>query len=271
MALSGTEIGQYLSVCVHWARLHQWPRGTKWNDPPLPAYVMWLLRQGVVDVMLDGKKFCIKAGEVWLHPYVPNRFITVREDAEWLTLGMEATIYDNADALAPLSFTQWQPARRKPLEMLLEELVRTERADSWEGKLMHHSLACAVVGWCWEERGGGLQQLVQEHLSPWLRNVLQAMRDDLRVGVQEHIARSGYSPAQFRRHFHQIMRCSPHEYLTRIRMERARQLLETTPLPVTEIADKAGFANSEHFTRQFKKSFNMAPSQYRQISKRLKM
>lgn len=265
--LTDTDVGQYVRVQTKWARFHQWQRGTTWNEPPIRSYVLWLVRRGVLDVTLHQQPFRISGGEVWLHAYDANRFITVREDAEWLTLGFDASLYGNIDALAPLAPAQWRPAALEPLNSWLQELVNTERANTLEGALIHSSLTRAVVAWCWNERGGSLGQLAQEHLSPWLNSVLKAMRNHPEMSVQQHVAQSGYSPAQFRRNFQQILGCSPRSYLVQIRLERGRHLLESTLLPVAHVAAQAGFSNPEHFSRQFAEHYGTTPSRYRKMAK----
>lgn len=52
-------------------------------------------------------------------------------------------------------------------------------------------------------------------------------------------------------------------YLTNIRMEKAKKLLLTTDMPVTEIADEVGFHDYRVFSKVFKKAENATPSQYR--------
>lgn len=52
-------------------------------------------------------------------------------------------------------------------------------------------------------------------------------------------------------------------YLTNLRMEKAKKLLVTTALPITEVAGKAGYSDYRVFTKVFKKAENMTPSQYR--------
>ena len=43
----------------------------------------------------------------------------------------------------------------------------------------------------------------------------------------------------------------------------AKELLETTALPVTEVAFHSGFANVSYFIRSFKDRYNVSPLQYR--------
>ena len=52
-------------------------------------------------------------------------------------------------------------------------------------------------------------------------------------------------------------------YLTNIRMERAKQLLLTTSLPITDISVQSGYADYRVFTKVFKKAEGVTPSQYR--------
>lgn len=52
-------------------------------------------------------------------------------------------------------------------------------------------------------------------------------------------------------------------YLTSIRMEKARKLLVSTDLPIAEVAERAGYGDYRVFTKVFKKSEGITPSQYR--------
>ena len=52
-------------------------------------------------------------------------------------------------------------------------------------------------------------------------------------------------------------------YLTSIRMEKARKLLVSTDLPIAEISERAGYGDYRVFTKVFKKAEGITPSQYR--------
>ena len=52
-------------------------------------------------------------------------------------------------------------------------------------------------------------------------------------------------------------------YLTGIRMERAKKLLLSTPLSIAEISEKSGYGDYRVFTKVFKKTEGVTPSQYR--------
>ena len=52
-------------------------------------------------------------------------------------------------------------------------------------------------------------------------------------------------------------------YLTNIRMEKAKKLLLSTSISVAEVAEKSGYGDYRVFTKVFKKSEGITPSQYR--------
>lgn len=54
-----------------------------------------------------------------------------------------------------------------------------------------------------------------------------------------------------------------HGYISSLRVERAASLLEKTTLPLQKIAMNVGFSSSDHFSRVFKRSKGVSPSEYR--------
>ena len=56
---------------------------------------------------------------------------------------------------------------------------------------------------------------------------------------------------------------SPGQYFRRVRLERARYLLETSSLAVKEVAPAVGYSDRSHFEKEFKKLFGITPSKCR--------
>lgn len=56
---------------------------------------------------------------------------------------------------------------------------------------------------------------------------------------------------------------TPTQYLKRLRMQKARTLLESTFLSVKQICNQVGFTDDTYFSREFKKSYGVAPGRYR--------
>lgn len=62
--------------------------------------------------------------------------------------------------------------------------------------------------------------------------------------------------------FHRINGKSIFQYLTFVRINRAKELLATTDMKLWEIAEETGFSDQFYFSRQFKKHTGMSPTFY---------
>ena len=82
---------------------------------------------------------------------------------------------------------------------------------------------------------------------------------DARLTIETLAREAGLSPAHFARAFKETMGRAPHQYLLALRLARARRLLETTQATLSDIAQRAGFADQAHFTRLFKRAFGITP------------
>lgn len=74
---------------------------------------------------------------------------------------------------------------------------------------------------------------------------------------------TGYSPLHILRIFREDTGRSPHEYLSALRIVKARQLLSDTEIPIGELSERCGFSSESYFQAMFKKQSGVTPGQYR--------
>jgi YesN/AraC family two-component response regulator len=67
--------------------------------------------------------------------------------------------------------------------------------------------------------------------------------------------------------FRQELGLSPWDCLTRLRLQKAKELLRTTGDNITSVAAQTGFDDSAYFSRVFRKNIGMSPQEYRQQAK----
>lgn len=79
--------------------------------------------------------------------------------------------------------------------------------------------------------------------------------------VQNHVHSSRQVLEQL---FRKYLNRTPHQEIVRTKINRAKNLLLETDLPISIIADRSGFINSEYFSVAFKKSENTSPSHFRE-------
>lgn len=84
------------------------------------------------------------------------------------------------------------------------------------------------------------------------------------VKVQELLRACRHSTSTLQRRFKALLGRSPKEEISRLRLDRARQLLVDTDLPIGEIASRCGFSELKHLSTIFRKSVGVSPIQYRQ-------
>ena len=100
---------------------------------------------------------------------------------------------------------------------------------------------------------------------PVVRRAVQYITDhfDQPLSIQSLADELEVSPSYFSALFSKCMGIGFHEYLTRFRVEEARQLLTATQYPINEIAVTVGYADQSSFTKAFKRVTGITPYQLR--------
>lgn len=83
------------------------------------------------------------------------------------------------------------------------------------------------------------------------------------IRVRDVVAQSHHSPSTLERRFKAVVGRSIKSEITRVRLDRAKLLLQETELSVAEIAARTGFSESKYFCEVFRKSEGTTPTLYR--------
>jgi len=98
-----------------------------------------------------------------------------------------------------------------------------------------------------------------------LRKVTEFIADnygrDLKLAELAQVA--GMSSFHFAREFKRTTGTTPHQYLIKFRVERAKALLARSDLPLIEVGLQSGFSHQSHFTRLFRRVTGTTPNAYR--------
>jgi transcriptional regulator GlxA family with amidase domain len=119
------------------------------------------------------------------------------------------------------------------------------------------------------KRPGGQSQfstalLAQTASSDVLNNLLGWIAENLvaDLSVEALAAQAGMSPRNFARVFSADTGLTPAKYIERARLERARQLIEDTQLPLLAIANRSGFESDQQLRRTFVRWLGVTPADY---------
>ena len=73
----------------------------------------------------------------------------------------------------------------------------------------------------------------------------------------------GLSTAHFSQMFRQSTGESPHQFVLRSRIERAKEMLQAAEMRILDVAVACGFKTQQHFARVFRRVYGVSPRQYR--------
>jgi AraC-like DNA-binding protein len=157
-------------------------------------------------------------------------------------------------------------ASAKPLLGIIELFPNGEGKPEWfiTDKLPLFNSAGTLCGLCGTVRSYEAQRAAMQ---PYLE--LAAVADHLKVHFREkldvpYLAKIAHmSVRQFERKFRATFQTTPQEYMIRMRVIEACDLLTRTNEPVTAVALDAGFYDHSDFARQFRRHMGQTASQYR--------
>jgi transcriptional regulator GlxA family with amidase domain len=81
--------------------------------------------------------------------------------------------------------------------------------------------------------------------------------------VRNMVRLSGLAERTFKRRFRQATGMAPLEYVHALRLEEAKQMLESGDQPIEEIAGEVGYEDAGYFSRLFRRKVNLTPAEYR--------
>ncbi|WP_377805943.1 AraC family transcriptional regulator [Azospirillum sp. A29] len=174
---------------------------------------------------------------------------------------------DNGDKLAAAA--DWllrvvrdmlEPDRQSVEECLSLALARLQGGD---GELDRAILMPDDAG---HANGPEKAALAKTGLAAWqVRRVTAYIDTHLASSIRNRdlAAAAKLSCGYFCQSFKDSFGCPPHSYIVRRRVDRAKELLETTTMPLSQIALDCGFSDQSHFSRIFRRVTGEVPRVWR--------
>ncbi|MEL1266354.1 AraC family transcriptional regulator [Pseudoxanthomonas putridarboris] len=170
---------------------------------------------------------------------------------------------DEVELLARVGFDD--PVAARVMEMLGRE---ADVADSSSRLFVEQATDLLVTQLLRGHSSRGAIQPAEARrgLATWqVKKVTAYMRERLGapIGLDDLAGVAGLSRYHFCTAFRQATGSTPHEWLVRLRIERARQLLADATLPVTDIALSVGYETPSSFAAAFRRISGTTPTAYR--------
>jgi len=118
-------------------------------------------------------------------------------------------------------------------------------------------------------RDGGQAQFLERPVHKLERGSLSELMDKARrrldkpLRIAELARLAAMSERTFMRRFRAATGMSPGDWITRMRVDRARELLESTALSIDRIASRTGLGTSTTLRHHFRRKVGVSPLEYR--------
>jgi two-component system response regulator YesN len=133
---------------------------------------------------------------------------------------------------------------------------------------------CASARAVWEELCTAIRSSMEELISLRQQGNIRPIRM-ARQYIREHASEpltleevsgvAGFNPSYFSTLFKKETGQNFVEYLSQVRMDRAKELLKESNLSIAKICEQVGYADLKHFTKNFRKNTGIRPSEFRKL------
>ncbi len=224
-------------------------------------FSLMYLAKGKATMFVDRKKIEVSEGEALFYPPdVDQHFLVLRADNsinKWVHFGgrlAEPLIAGGARKITVQS--------RREFENALDGLIRTYNGIGEQRELLKIGYLTVIIGLLRESEGQTVK--TRSRGSHRMTDALNYIHINAYTEVDLDYAASicYMSRDRFNHVFKEVTGFSPSVYVTKIRIERAKQLLRDLDMSVRECAESVGFSDANYFCRVFRKETGLSPKQY---------
>ena len=241
---------------VAWSSCYECSRLYSVKREFLDFYSVICVLDGQMEVCYEGKKIPVKKDEVILLDFrKPHSYRCVSDRLtkwEMVFKGNESEAYYN------LITEKW--GHKFVLTGKLKETIKKLRQELDSSfpqdhniSMRIHAMFCSMIS----QNEVSVSMPVREAMN----YIYNHYGEQVQISeIAEHVSLSRY---YFTRLFRKETGRTPNEYLAEVRINFAREMLIEKILPVAEIAERCGFANTSHFTRFFREKTGQTPAAFR--------
>lgn len=258
------------------------PRQAGWRLEPrvMAHHILFVCLGGVADFLIGGQPYRLTRGSVLLMPpHVPQEghHAPGEPPMEVYSIHMTAQVYGVLDlpTILGLPVLMWLSPESADVVIGAAGRIVDELAARAPGYALAANGECMrlLVALCRESlaQGGQPAERVPSGQVTRLAPVFQLIQAHYAEAptLQDMAGVLHLHPAYFSTLFKRITGASPIRFLARYRLDRARELLASTDLPVDEIATATGYGDASHLRRELRRHEGVSPREYREAKNRL--
>lgn len=222
--------------------------------------------KGRGEICIDQKKYLLNQGDAFFVNIPSNHIYYLPESSnEWefihLTLFGEEAMRSYESITNELGNVFYLDINEKPITLifdLLKDISLENISDAYEASAKAYLFLMELHRFALD--------LTQRKTMPEsIVKAVKFMENNYAkpLTLDDIVLVSDVSKYHFTRLFHKTMHVTPMQYLKKVRINQAIELLKNESLTVEEIARKVGYANGNYFSKVFKQALGVSPGQFR--------
>ncbi|MDO5135762.1 MAG: AraC family transcriptional regulator [Eubacteriales bacterium] len=243
------------------------------------SHVLHLVLAGKGILELDGRRYCLKPGNAfWLQPGVTAWYQADDKDPwTYCWVGFSGLLAD--ESMSSAGFSRKNPVRvigcRDEVDQIVGQMLAAHK-PSWPDFLKRNSLLLLLLSALTEDYRSTIPVKEIEtdrarSAAVYVRQAIEYMNNNYgsRLRIGELADYLGVNRCYLSESFKQQVGISPQEYLKKLRMEKAKQLLQRTEFSVSKVASTVGYQDQLAFSKAFRKYSGRSPMKYKEEKKEL--
>lgn len=236
----------------------------------LDSFLIKLTLSGGGVLEYEGKEYRLSAGQFfWIDCQNPQKYYTDSKIGRWHVIWLHfrganaRAYYEIFQSISEGNPVGTMPAHSNGEELIKSLIARYDRSDSTvDNDIAASAQLTQLLAYCiqsvtGQQEEGAMPEVVQRIRSYLLEHYGENIRLDT---LSQEFSVSKY---HLQRVFKKYIGQSPLEFLTGVRMTKAKELLRTTDMPVGDIAYKVGLENASYFVSKFRAQEDITPHKYR--------
>jgi len=238
-------------------------------------FELLMVMRGELSISCRNRRFTVREGEAALmNPWLAHEFRAISEKATLLILQISPQFCKNYfPTIEDLRFDWQDLTELQNKAALRSELIQLSKAyfamqPTYEFACMSRlnqifRMLLLEVPWRLLDVSEKRQQNISNQRLERIINYIDA-NSGSKLLLSEIADREGLSVSYLSHFIHERLNMSYQDYLTLIRFEKGRLLVETSNLSVAEICQRCGFSDPRYFNEIYRKQLGCTPKEFRQ-------